>query len=50
MKQLIAAFGLLAFLAACGVDGGPVPPQPKAKPQSAVTLSGSARVGVQAKL
>lgn len=48
MKKLPLALGLLALLAACGVDGAPTPPKPK--PQSGVTLSGSARVGVAAKL
>lgn len=50
MKQLTAALGLLFLLGACGVDGAPTPPEPKPKPQSGVTLSGSARVGVSAKL
>lgn len=50
MKQSIAAFGLLFFLSACGVDGAPVPPEPKPKPPSAVTISGDGRIGVVAKL
>ena len=48
MKQLTAALGLLVFLAACGVDGAPTPPEPK--PQSGVTIGGDARVGVTTKL
>jgi hypothetical protein len=48
--RTLSALGLLAFLAACGVDGAPVPPEPKPKPPSAVTISGSARMGVVAKL
>lgn len=48
MKQLTAALCLLMFLTACGVAGAPTPPEPK--PQSSVTLSGSARVGVSTKL
>lgn len=48
MKQLTAALGLLVLLAACGVDGAPTQPEPT--PQSGVTLSGSARIGVTSKL
>ncbi|HQU68486.1 MAG TPA: argininosuccinate lyase [Albidovulum sp.] len=50
MKRILAALGLLSFLAACGVDGAPVPPEPKPKPPSAVAISGDARIGIVAKL
>ena len=42
--KTLTAIGLLALLAACGADGPPKPPA--AKPQSGVTISGTARVGV----
>ncbi|MCA0271100.1 MAG: argininosuccinate lyase [Proteobacteria bacterium] len=48
MKRILPALGLLSFLAACGVDGAPVPPEPK--PASAVTISGEGRIGAVAKL
>jgi hypothetical protein len=50
MKRIFTALALLAFLSACGVDGAPVPPEPKPKPPSAVTISGDGRIGVVAKL
>lgn len=37
---------LLALLAACGADGRPTAPEP----QTGVTLSGDARLGVTGKL
>ncbi|WP_375689030.1 hypothetical protein [Pseudooceanicola sp. LIPI14-2-Ac024] len=43
----IAAILTLALLAACGVDGAPVPPtRSSATPANGVTISGEARVGV----
>lgn len=46
MTRLLAAFGLLALLAACGADGEPTPPPAK----SGISISGDARFGVVAKL
>ena len=37
MTRVIAALGLLAVLAACGADGEPVPPPPKADPEVEVS-------------
>ena len=42
LVALIAASAML--LAACGADGAPVPPKPKAK--TGITVSGEARFGV----
>ena len=43
--RLAVLSGLLgvAFLAGCGVDGAPVPPEPKS---TGVSLSGTVEVGV----
>ncbi|MDF1855313.1 argininosuccinate lyase [Pseudooceanicola sp.] len=46
MKSLIA-MALVALLAACGVDGEPIPPtRAKAAPSDGIRISGEARVGV----
>jgi hypothetical protein len=48
-RKLALALVLLPFLAACGADGAPKPPEkPAAKP--ALTITGTARVGVSAEL
>ena len=47
MKNLTFFAALLA-LAACGVDGEPTPPAPKAK--SGVSISGTVEVGVAGRL
>ncbi|MGV6811903.1 MAG: argininosuccinate lyase [Brevirhabdus sp.] len=44
MKQAVL-FMLIAALAACGVDGEPVPPEPKAKP--GVSMTGKVEIGVK---
>lgn len=44
--RALIALTLFAVLAACGVDGAPEKPEPK----PAVTVTGSARAGVQTKL
>jgi hypothetical protein len=46
MTRLFTAIGLLATLAACGVDGEPTAPAAN----SGVTISGTARIGVAGKL
>ena len=44
---MIAALALLlATLAACGVDGPPTRPDPEARTQPGVHVSGEARIGV----
>jgi predicted small lipoprotein YifL len=46
-----AAFLLsLLALAACGVDGAPVPPAAKTTPPPGLSISGEARVGVVSRL
>lgn len=37
-------------LAACGVDGPPVRPSPKADQESGITISGDAYIGVRTEL
>lgn len=46
MRRCLALLSLMS-LAACGVDGDPVPPPAKATP--GVTLSGEASVGIVVK-
>ncbi|WP_298295812.1 argininosuccinate lyase [uncultured Litoreibacter sp.] len=43
MKQVIALI-TLATLAACGVDGEPVKPEPKPKP--GISITGRAEIGI----
>ena len=45
MIRMIIGLGLLAALAACGIDG---PPQAPSKP--GVTVSGDARIGMRGTL
>jgi hypothetical protein len=45
MTRAALALLLPVFLAACGADGAPVPPESSA-PQSGVAISGDARIGV----
>lgn len=47
---MIRAGALIAALAlaACGVDGPPVPPKAEAAPASGITVSGEAAIGVKA--
>ena len=47
MKRLIF-IGIFASLAACGVDGEPNPPEPKAQP--GLTISGAVETGVSGTL
>ncbi len=42
--RLTALAGLLALSAACGVDGPPTRPEPA--PETGLTVSGEARIGV----
>jgi len=44
--RILAALSLLSLLAACGVDGAPKPPPPKAAPKTGIAISGEARMGV----
>ena len=46
MTRILSTLGLLISLAACGADGAPTPPPA----ETGVTISGTARVGVVAKL
>lgn len=47
MTRLLA-LACLALLPACGVDGPPIPPSqvPAETPESGVTMSGQARIGI----
>jgi predicted small lipoprotein YifL len=47
--RLAAVLALLA-LAACGIDGPPLPPSENDLPAPGVTLSGEARIGVETTL
>ncbi|EPX77219.1 hypothetical protein [Litoreibacter arenae] len=40
------ALATLAILAACGIDGDPSTPEPEAKPQTGIAITGRAEVGV----
>lgn len=45
--RLIASLTLFALLAACGVDGEPVPPtRNDTRPADGIRISGEARIGV----
>ena len=44
----LALMTILSLLAACGVDGEPVPP--KDQPKTGITISGTARVGITKEL
>jgi|AntRauMFilla1563_2_1112583.scaffolds.fasta_scaffold233815_2 hypothetical protein len=44
MKRLITLAMLTGFLAACGVDGEPTPPEPHA--QTGLTITGTAEIGI----
>lgn len=46
MIQRFLILGMIATLAACGVDGAPKPPPPKPAQSTGVSISGDARVGV----
>ncbi len=54
MTRALAALALATVLAACGADGGPIPPREAAATQgpggTTLTLSGDARVGVEGTL
>ncbi|WP_179379104.1 argininosuccinate lyase [Jannaschia marina] len=50
MTRALTALVLTALLAACGVDGEPVPPSEAAAEQTSgpgLTISGSAEVGIR---
>jgi hypothetical protein len=54
MTRALAALALASLVAACGVDGGPVPPR-EAQSQSSdsgttLTITGDARFGAEATL
>jgi hypothetical protein len=46
MMTRLLALPLIAFLAACGADGPPVKPSAAPATTSAVTMSGTAKIGV----
>lgn len=46
MIRTAILLGLMLGLGACGADGEPQPPAPKATSASGIRVSGSARVGV----
>ena len=48
MKHTLA-LGLIAMLAACGIDGEPSSPEPEAATKSGITITGHAEVGVRKK-
>ncbi len=37
---------VLVLLAACGIDGDPIPPDTEAGPNPGVTVTGDARIGI----
>ncbi len=43
MSRTIAGLMLIGFLAGCGVDGAPVPPEPK---KTGVTVTGTLKTGL----
>jgi hypothetical protein len=43
MKRIVAGLMLAGVLAACGVDGAPVPPEPR---QTGVTVTGTLSTGL----
>jgi predicted small lipoprotein YifL len=49
MTRTLAALALL-LLAACGIDGAPLPPSDNDLPPPGVTLSGDARIGIETTL
>ncbi|MBF9050905.1 argininosuccinate lyase [Roseobacter sp. HKCCD9010] len=44
MIRLIAPILMLGLLAACGVDGDPIPPEPPVEP--GITISGTVEAGI----
>ncbi len=46
LTRLVVGLVLLAFVAGCGADGAPLPPDDRERPQSGITLSGKMQVGV----
>ena len=42
--RIVAAFAMIAFLAACGADGAPKPPA--AAPESGLTVNGQVKIGI----
>ena len=47
MKRILALVLVALTLAACGVDGEPIRPEPK---ETGVTVSGTAKIGVAGSL
>ena len=44
--RLLIFLGGLALLAACGVDGKPIPPDSRERPAGGINISGNAKMGV----
>lgn len=47
MKTLILPLAVLLALSACGVDGEPTPPEPKASSKPGLSITGRAEFGVR---
>lgn len=46
LKQALGWLVLAVLLAGCGVDGAPIPPDDREAPETGISISGSAEIGV----